>query len=42
MYIEGTHTHLGFADESHYNEGRFKTLAVVTLNKTNYGDIRSQ
>jgi len=36
MHIEGKHTHIGFADESHYNKGRYPTLAVVSLKKEDY------
>ena len=42
MYIKGTHTHIGFADESHYNKGRYPALAVVSLKKSSYDPVKKQ
>lgn len=42
MYIEGTHTHIGFADESHYNKGRFRSLAVVSLKQGGHESVKKQ
>jgi len=42
MRIEGTHTHVGFADESHYNKGRYPTLAVISFKKEDYESIKRQ
>jgi len=42
VYIEETHTHVGFSDESHYNHGRFRTLSVVSLNKEDYEPVKKQ
>lgn len=40
--MERTHTHIGFADESHYNKGRFPTLAVISLKKEDYEPVKKQ